>query len=65
MKKEEKFHAMKLFCAERKKYGDYDEYEFNPQMLFATSGAANCGIDNSNIYCVFRGEIPPSCEYMV
>ena len=38
---------------------------FNPQVLFATSGAVNYGIDNSNIYCVFRGEIPPSCEDMV
>ena len=61
MKKEEKFHAMKLFCIEHKN----DKDSFNPQVLLATSGAANCGIDNKNIYCVFHGEIPPSCEDMV
>ena len=65
MKKEEKFHAMKLFCAQQERAQKDDEMEFNPQVLFATSGAANCGIDNSNIYCVFRGEMPPSCEDMV
>ena len=64
MKKEEKFHSMKLFCRD-KKIGEEGEEVFNPQVLFATSGAANCGIDNENIYCVFRGEIPPSCEDMV
>ena len=61
MKKEEKFHAMKLFCMEH----NDDDDAFNPQVLLATSGAANCGIDNDNIYCVFRGEVPPSCEDMV
>ena len=33
--------------------------------FFTTFGAANCGIDNSSTYCVFRGEIPPSCEDIV
>ena len=61
MKKEEKFHAMKLFFSEQKINDD----SFNPQVLFATSGAANCGIGNKNIYCVFRGNIPPSCGDMV
>ena len=65
MKKEEKCHTMKLFCVERKKAGDWDEFELNPQVLFANSGAANCGIDSSNMYCVFRDKIPPSCEDMV
>ena len=60
MEKEEKFHAMKLFC---KEYNVDDG--FNPQVMFATSGAANCGIDNPNIYSVFRGEVPPSCEDMI
>ena len=45
MKKEENFHAIKLFCMEHK---DKDD-NFNPQVLLATSGAANCGIDNDNI----------------
>ena len=66
MKKEEKFYAMKLFCSKRPTGCDLVRDEiFNPQVLFATSGAANCGIDNENIYCVFRAEIPPSCEDMV
>ena len=56
MKKEEKFHAMKLFCAQQKIAGKDNELEFNPQVLFATFGAKNLGIDNSNIYCVFRGK---------
>ena len=55
MKKEEKFHVMKLFCSEQK----VDDDSFNSQVLFAASDAANCRIDNKHIYCVFRGEIPP------
>ena len=58
MNKEEKFHAMKLFCKSR----IINSNDFNPQMLFATSGAEIFGIDNENIYGVFRAEIPPSCE---
>ena len=60
MKKEEKCHAMKLFCKSSTGISD----AFNPQVLFATSGAANCGIYNENIYSVFRVEVPPSCEDM-
>ena len=60
MKKEEKVHAMKLFC---KQY--HVDAVFNPKVLFATSGAANCGIDNPSMYSIFRGEVPPSCEDMI
>ena len=35
---------------------------FSPKVLFATSGAANAGIDNSLVHGVFRGEIPPTIE---
>ena len=35
---------------------------FNPQVLFATSGAANTGINNSDIYGVLRAELPPSLK---
>ena len=45
--------------------GEDGENVFNPQVLFTTFGAANCGIDNDSLYCVFRGDIPPSCEDMV
>ena len=34
-------------------------------MLFETSGAANAGIDNPNIYGVLRSEMPPSLEECV
>ena len=51
MKKEEKFHAMKLFCRDRQMHKDAEDL-FNRQVLFATSGAANYGIDSNNIYCV-------------
>ena len=64
MKKEGKKYSMKLFCKDRN-ISEYGEDIFNPQVLFTISGAANCGIDNDSIYCVFRGEIPPSCEDMV
>ena len=42
-----------------------EEESFNPQVLFVTSGAAYCGIDNSKINGVFRMEVPPSTEDMV
>ena len=35
---------------------------FNPQVLSATSGAANAGIDHPNMYGVIRAEMPPSLE---
>lgn len=50
MKKEEKFHAIKLFCKEH----TGGDNRFNPQVLLATSGAANCGIDNNSMYCVLE-----------
>lgn len=61
IKKEEKFHAIKLFCSKQQTNSDLASDEiFNLQLLFATSGAANCGVDNENIYSMFRGEMPPS-----
>ena len=41
---------------------EYDNQVFNPQVLFATSGAANAGIDNPDMYGVLRAEMPPSLE---
>lgn len=38
---------------------------FSPRVLFATSGAANAGIDNHRIHGVFHGELPPSIEVAV
>lgn len=58
MNKEEKFHVMKLCCKTRAN----STAAFNPHVLFATSGAANCGVDNEIIYGVFRPKIHPSCE---
>ena len=39
-----------------------DTRPFNPQVLLATSGAANAGIDNPGVYGVFCFEFPPSTE---
>ena len=75
MKKEEKFHVTLLFCAakviddevmegevvERRNIEDVDKL-FNPQVIFATSGAANTGIDHPDIYGVLRVEVPPFLE---
>ena len=58
MKKEEKFHITKLFCEE--KLTECNKQKFSPQVLFATSGAANAGIDNPQVHGVFRSEAPPS-----
>ena len=68
LKKEQKFHYTKLFCRERNQaqIEEVDESEsvrpFNPQVMLATSGAANAGIDNKNVHGVFRFEFPPSVE---
>jgi hypothetical protein len=37
-----------------------DERPFNPQILIATSGAANAGLDDSEVHGVTRMEFPPS-----
>jgi hypothetical protein len=34
---------------------------FNPQILAATSGAANAGLDDPEVYGVVRIDFPPSC----
>ena len=65
MKKEEKFHSMKIFCTPRSTEPKTEAGSFNPQVLFATYGAANCGIDNSKIHGVFCAEVPPSAEDMI
>ena len=38
-----------------------EDRPFNPQILTATSGAANAGIDDSKVHGVARLEFPPSC----
>ena len=54
---------MNLFCSEEHTSIDSP---FHTQILFATLGAVNCGIDNHNmIYGIFRIEIPPLCGDMV
>jgi hypothetical protein len=34
------------------------------QILCATSGVANAGIDSKNVYCALRTEFPPSIQDM-
>jgi hypothetical protein len=38
-----------------------EDRPFNPQILVATSGAANAGLDDSEVHGVARLEFPPSC----
>ena len=66
LKKEQKFHFTKLFCSERNvarlEEANIEDRPFNPQVMLATSGAANAGIDNENVHDVFRFKFPPSIE---
>ena len=66
LKKEQKFHFTKLFCSDRDisrlEEADSGDRPFNPQVMLATSGAANDGIDNKNVHGVFRFKFPPSIE---
>ena len=67
LKKEQKFHYTKLFCSEKniariEEAEDDGDRPFNPQVMLATAGAANAGIDNKNVHGVFRFEFPPSIE---
>ena len=66
LKKEHKFHDTKLFCSERKitriEEADLCDRPFNHQVMLATSGAVNAGIDNKNVHGVFHFEFPSSVE---
>jgi hypothetical protein len=58
--REHKFHHILVFT--RLNVDHFDKLEikreenrpFNPQILIATSGAANAGIDDPEVYCVAR-----------
>jgi len=64
--REQKFYHIRVFT--RSNADHYDELEFatedkrpfNPQILVATSGAANAGIDDPEVYGVTRMDFPPS-----
>ena len=68
LKKEQKFYYTNLFCEDRDRYMTRlenlsdDDRPFNAQVMIATSGAANAGIDNPNVHGAFRYEFPPSIE---
>ena len=57
IKKEEKFHVTQLFFKVKLDNDTDHDKIFNPQVLFATAGATNDGIDNAQIYGVFRAEV--------
>ena len=70
LRKEQKFYHMKLFSKEKSSATIDDETSdeersFNPQVLLATSGAANAGIDNSEAHGVRRFQFPPSMEDLI
>jgi superfamily II DNA helicase RecQ len=65
--REQKFYHIRVFC--RSLRGNKlvfdegcreDKRPFNPQILVATSGAANAGIDDPEVHGVCRLEFPPS-----
>jgi hypothetical protein len=65
--REQKFYHIRVFCRSNRENEDLfdaecreDERPFNPQILVATSGAANAGIDDPEVYGVCRLEFPPS-----
>ena len=66
LKKEQKFHYTKLCCSDKNivciEEANLGNRPFNPQVILATSGAANAGIDNKNVHGVFRFEFRPSVE---
>ena len=65
--REQKFYHTRVFT--KSNYPNKDVLEecreedrpFNPQILVATSGAANAGLDDSEVHGVARLEFPPSC----
>ena len=71
MKKEQTFFSKNLFCCDKSHNESFltecteKEHPFNPQIILATSGTANAGIDNPNVCGVFRFDFPPSVEYAI
>jgi hypothetical protein len=64
--KEQKFHHINLFAAKNlpnlpllETSNDVTQ-PFNPQILTATSGAANSGLDSEDVFGVGRAEFPPT-----
>ncbi len=64
--KEQKFHHTNIFAATNLPNlallatSDEAARPFNPQMLTATSGAANAGLDSPDVYGVGHAEFPPT-----
>jgi ATP-dependent helicase YprA (DUF1998 family) len=64
--KEQKFHHINLFAATNipnlplLETSNDATQPFNPQLLTATSGAANAGLDSQDVYGVGRAEFPPT-----
>jgi hypothetical protein len=64
--KEQKFHHINLFVATNLtnlpllETSNDVRQPFNPNLLTATSGAANAGLDSRDVYRVGRAELPPT-----
>jgi superfamily II DNA helicase RecQ len=64
--REQKFYHIKVFTRSNESNVDVlttcreDARPFNPQILTATSGAANAGIDDPDVFGVCRMDFPPS-----
>jgi superfamily II DNA helicase RecQ len=65
--REQKFYHVRVFLRSNIPNGDKlalcteAERPFNPQILAATSGAANAGLDDPEVFGVTRIDFPPSC----
>jgi hypothetical protein len=66
--KEQKFHHMNLFAATDLpnlpllETSNNVTQPFNPQILTATSGAANSGLDSEDVFGVGRAKFPPTLD---
>jgi hypothetical protein len=66
LKREQKFYHVRVFNRSNRpniqvlKTCGENERPFNPQILAATSGAANAGLDDPEVYGVTRIDFPPS-----
>jgi hypothetical protein len=62
--KEQKFYNTSLFLTKIRRHGQAPG-TFLPNILIATSGAANAGLDSDDIFLVYRDGFPPSVEDMM
>jgi hypothetical protein len=64
--REQKFHNTEVFVGDSIIFETGGEtFEYNPQLLVATSGAANAGIDSKLVRFVIRDGFPPTLQDLI